>query len=509
MNNPTSSQRIIPPGMAAGVPIVGEDAPRQSGIVTPDGRPASRPAPPPNPLAREHVLTFDRAEVDAAVDAQLQKIRPQTEIKGFRKGHAPMEVLRRHFGPKRLSSELTRRAEQRFNDEKLSAADERIVGGAGSLRLVSDPPAENGDYRIRCGYEVFPEVGAPDFARIRIARPSVSITDEDVERMIERLRHERGQFVPVERVAQEGDLVAVDYQATERGVRVDGATDRKWMVGSPQVDAISGALIGARAGDVRSLELQHGPDHPEPEFRGRRLRLRIAVKRVAELRLPELNDEFFALMGVAEGGMEKFRESVREMTENESKRRTELAVRERSLLALAMATPPFPLPRILVQTEAVALRRQDLEIARQQGLPQAAANVNASQYAILAAQRVRSGLTVDAWRLRENFMPPREEVEARLEEVSQGYDDPEEFKRQALASPEIMGNVELQIVEDRAADWAASQAEVEEQPMTMGQLWGWDPMPETDGASEAGEVGGAQESAQSPEPARTAEAGHG
>ena len=495
MNTSTSPQRIIPPGMAAGVPIVGEDAPRQSGIVTPDGRPASPPAPPPNPLAREHLLTFDRAEVDAAVDAQLQKLRPQTEIKGFRKGHAPMEVLRRHFGPKRLSAELTRRAEQRFNEEKLNT-NERIVGGVGSLRLVSDPPAENGDYRVRCGYEIFPDVQPPDFNRIRVGKPVVSITDDDVERMIERLQHERGQFVPVERVAQEGDLVAVDYQATERGVRVDGATDRQWIVGSPQVDAISGAIVGARAGDVRSLDLQHGPDHPDPEFRGRRLRLRIAIKRVAELRIPELNDEFYALLGVTEGGMEKFRESVREMTEGECKRRIQLAVRERSLLALAMATPPFPLPRILVQGEAATLRRQDLEIARQQGLPPAAANANATQYAILAAQRVRSGLAVDAWRRRENFLPAREETEARLDEVAQSYDDPDEFKRQALANPEIMGNVELQIVEDRAAEWAAEQAGIEEQPMTMGQLWGWDPMPPP-------ESSGAQNSPQA------LEAGHG
>ena len=479
MNDPTSpQQRTIPPGMAAGVPIVGEGAsPQQSPIVTPAGHPASPPAPPPNPLAREHMVSFDRAEMDAAVDAHLRKLQPQAEARGFRKGHVPMEFMRRHFGPKRLGEELTERAEKRFNEEKKNS-DERIVGGVGSLRLVPAPPAENGDYRIRCGYEVFPEVGPPDFSDVRIQRPSVEIGEAEVDRMIERMRNERGQFVPVDRAAAENDMVVVDYQATERGARVDGASNRKWTLGSPQMDAVSKALSGAKAGDVRALELKHGPDHPDPEWRGRRVRLRVSVKEVRELRLPELNDEFFALFGVKEGGMEGFRKSVREMIESESKRRVEMNVRERALNAFSLATPPFPLPRILVQAEAAALRHQDLESARQQGLPPAAIGANAAQYAMAAAHRVRSGIVVDAWRKRENIAPAPEDVEARLEEIAPGYDDPEEFKTRARANPEIMGNIELQIIEDRAAQWAESQAEKVEQPLTMEQLWGWEPIPE-------------------------------
>ena len=373
MNEATSSQqRIVPPGMAAGVPIVGQGgAPEQSPIVTPGGQPAashpSRAAPPANPLAREHTLTFDRAEIDAAVDAQLRKLQPKAEARGFRKGRVPLDVMRRHFGPKRLGEELTRRAEKRFNEEKQKTG-EHIVGGAGSLRLVSAAPAENGDYRIRCGYEVFPDVAPPDFSNVRVSRPVVPIGEAEVERMIERLRNERGQFVAVDRAAGENDMVTVDYQATERGARVDGAANRKWLLGSPQMDAVSEALAGARAGDVRSLDLNHGADHPDPEWRGRRVRMRVSVKEVSELRLPELNGEFFALFGVAEGGMDAFRKKVREMTESESRKRVEMTVRERALTALSAATPHFPLPHILVQSEAALLRRQDMEIARQQGL---------------------------------------------------------------------------------------------------------------------------------------------
>ena len=485
MNDANSpQQRTIPPGMAAGVPIVGEGASPQSPIVTPGGQPVSS-APPPNPLAREHVLSFDRAEMDAAVDAYLQKLRPQAEARGFRKGHVPMEVMRRRFGPERLNDELTERAEKRFNEEKQNS-DERIVGGVGSLRLVPAPPAENGDYRIRCGYEVFPEVAPPDFSGVSIKRPSVKIGDAEVDRMIERMRNERGQFVSVDRAAAENDKVVVDYQATERGARVDGASNREWTLGSPQMDAVSKALSGAKSGDVRALELKHGPDHPDPEWRGRRVRLRVSVKEVRELRLPELNDEFFALFGVKEGGMEGFRKFVREMIESESKMRVEMNVRERALNAFSMATPPFPLPRILVQAEAAALRRQDLEAARRQGLPPAAIGANAAQYAIAAAHRVRSGIVVDAWRKRENIAPAPEDVEARLDEIAPGYDDPEEFKTRARANPEIMGNVELQIIEDRAAQWAESQAEKVEQPLTMEQLWGWEPIPETPPAGSGG-----------------------
>ena len=482
MNDATSpQQRTIPPGMAAGVPIVGEGgSPRQSPIVTPGGQPAS---PPPNPLAREHVLSFDRAQMDAAVDAHLQKLRPQAEARGFRKGHVPMEVMRRRFGSERLNDELTERAEKRFNEEKKNS-NERIVGGVGSLRLVRDPPAENGDYRIRCGYEVFPEVAPPDFSGVPIKRPSVKIGEAEVDRMIERMRNERGQFVLVDRAAAENDKVVVDYQATERGSRVDGASNREWKLASPQMDAVSKALSGAKAGDVRALELKHGPDHPDPEWRGRQVRLRISIKEVRELRLPELNDEFFALFGVKEGGMEGFRKFVREMIESESKRRVEMNVRERALNAFSMATPPFPLPRILVQMEAADLRSQDLEAARQQGLPPAAIGANAAQYAIAAAHRVRSGIVVDAWRQRENIAPAPEEVEARLEEIALGYRDPEEFKTHARATPEIMGNIELQIIEDRAAQWAESQAEKVEQPLTMEQLWGWEPISETATESE-------------------------
>ena len=512
MNDATSpQQRIIPAGFA-GAPIVGQDSSAaHSPIVNPQGRPVSS-GPPPNPLAREHPLAFGRAEIDAAVDARLHKLRPTANVRGFRKGHVPMNVLRRHFAQQHLNQELTRRAEERFNAEKKNSG-ERMVGGVGSLRLAADPPAENGDYRVRCQYEVFPDIPPPDFSAVKIPRPAVHIGDDEADRMIERLRLERGQFVAVDRPAAENDRVVVDYQATERGARVDGATNRAWMLGGAQMDAVSAALIGARAGEVRSLELKHGPDHPDPDMRGKRIRLRISVKSVSELQIPALTPEFFALFEVREGGLEAFRKAIREMTRRESEHRRLMVIRERALYALALATPAFPLPRILVQTEAAALRQQDLQVARQQGLPAAAVDANLARYALVAAQKVRSGLVVDAWRARENIKVPPGEIEARLEEISTGYDDPDEFKAQARQNPEIMGNVELQLVEDRAAAWAEERAAREDQPMTMEQLWGWEEISPEGAESESAPavVAASAVSAVSADriPAAPAEAGNG
>ena len=489
------SPRIVPSDFAANVPIVGqprdESAP-DSPLVVPATSAPTHPASPPqsldpvgspaddprrNPLAREETMSFNRDEIDAAVNARLEKLRPTAQIPGFRKGRVSLEMMRRRFGQQHLAEELTRRAEARFNEEKRGHGDfvsngERIVVGASSLQVAVQTP-EHGDYIVRCGYEVYPDIPPPDFSRVRIGRPVANITPADADLMIERIRIERGGWHKVDRPAQMGDLATVDYQATENGVRVDGAKNRGWPLnrGGPLSD-VTEALVGAAAGDVRVAELTHAADHPDPEWRGRKVRVRVAVKSVAELRIPVLNDAFFALFGVNQGGLDAFREKIREMTAREAEWRCDEMLRQRTLLALSMATPQFPLPTLLVRNEIAVIRQAALENAKRRGLPPTPASANEL---LAAAQRVRLGLAVDAWRRREDVKITAEDLEARLNEVAmeRGGADPESFKEQAREDINIMSNLEMEILEDRAVEWTRAQAPVFDQPATMEELWGW------------------------------------
>ena len=400
---------------------------------------------------------------------RLARIGKTARINGFRPGHVPLRVMQNRWGGRCLAEVLSEKAGARFAEESAKMTERP----ASSPRVSPSAVAAEGGYRVECVYEALPEVAAPDLSTQKIRRPALEIGDAEIDEMIARLRRDAGEYAEVSRAAQADDCIFVDFRACRGDTTLEEGKNRRWILDSPLLKGeVADALLGAKAGDARDIVIadaaQSAGANSEETSSGEEARMEVQINKVCELRLPELNEDFFARFGISEGEA-AFRKMVGERLRAEVAQRTHRSVHDQAMNALLAATPKFDLPRSLVQMEAASMLAQMQNEARARGLPQASAKMAPQMFAE-AARRVALGLIVARWREREKIEIADADADARLDEIAGGYENPAEFKARALQDEKMMHALRLEILERRAAEWVCARADTSDEKVSLSQL---------------------------------------
>lgn len=422
-------------------------------------------SPPPNPLARSIIYTFATGEIDALVGARLTDIGKTARINGFRPGHIPLRIIRGRWGGRCLSEVLAEKAGARFNEES-AAMTERP---ASAPQVAPSAVAVEGAYRVECHYEAMPEIAAPDLSKQKIRRPVLEVGDAEVDEMIDRLRRDAGEYAEVSRAATAEDCLDVDFCVYHGDAVVEEEKNRRWILDSPMLRGeVTDSLLGASAGEARTVILKHDDKHPDESMRGTESRMEVQINKVSELHRPELDSEFFAKFGI-DGDVDAFRTMVGERLKAEVTQRTQRSVHDQAMNAFLTATPTFSLPRALVQMEAISMHGQMMREVRARGLPQASAQMSPEMLSE-AARRVALGLIIAAWRDREKIEISEADIDARLDEVSGSYENPADFKTQVRQDEKTMHTLHLEMLERRAAEWICEHADTVDEKTALSEL---------------------------------------
>ena len=438
-------------------------------LVLPDGTSADSPPPPAvqdNPLARSITYTFASDKIDPMVGQRLAKMGKTARINGFRTGHVPMRVMRQRWGARCLAEVLSEQADERFSQEAQNMPERP----AASPSVLPTLAAADGNYTVECKYEVLPEIAAPDLSQQTIRRPALQVGDAEIDEMIAKLQRDSGSYQPVSREARESDSLRVDFRALRDGETLEEGHDRKWILDSAMLRGeISQGLIGARAEEQRTIVVRNPDDHPDEQQRGIETTIEVKVLEVFELRLPELNDEFFTRYGISEGGLDAFRKMVGEQLKSEVEQHMHRRIHEQAMNALIAATPKFDLPRSLVQMEASAMHREMQQNFRARGLPASSARMQ-PQMVAEAARRVALGLIIAKWQEREKIEIAEDDISTRLNELAGGYQNPEQFIARARQDQRMMHALHLEMIERAAADWVCERAQTSDEKVSLSQL---------------------------------------
>jgi trigger factor len=219
----------------------------------------------------------------------------------------------------------------------------------------------NGEIEYTATFEVMPEIGKIDISGLEIVKPTATVTEADIDQMIETLRLQRRTFVPVERPAQAGDMALFEFAAT-----VDG--ERHPASGFERVGAILGSgafladieskLVGHKAGDEINAETTFPANFRDSALAGKTAKVEMKLVRVQEPRLPDVDEAFAASFGVKEGGLAKFREDVRANLERELKGVLMSRLKATTAEKLVDAYPEIDLPQSMIENDARQLARQ-------------------------------------------------------------------------------------------------------------------------------------------------------
>jgi trigger factor len=230
-------------------------------------------------------------ELKDSLDAAYKKINQQVTVKGFRKGKIPARVIDQRFGRGAVLEEAVNDALPKFYTEAVNEAELNPLGQP-EVDITELKDGETLNFTAEV--DVRPTVEIPDYSGIEVEVDAVEVSDEDVEKSVEQLRERFASTSPVERAAEDGDVVTLDLKAKVDGeVLEDGVADGvSYTIGSGELlDGIDDAVKGLEAGGEATFtsELKGG------SAAGKEAEVTVKVTQVAKRELPELDDDFAQL----------------------------------------------------------------------------------------------------------------------------------------------------------------------------------------------------------------------
>lgn len=415
-------------------------------------------------LERRLTVTVPAEQIESEVDKRLKEMARTARLAGFRPGKVPVKVLRQRYQQQLQREVLADLVSPTFSD----AISQEQLSPAGTPRIEPEIDPAAGRFGYTAVFEVLPSFELAGLSGATIKRPRVEISDADVAEVIDRLRGQRKTWNPVERPAQQGDQLTIDYQGRVDGEPFEGGagSDVNVELGSGRaMPGLEEGLVGALAGEERTVEREFPEDHQAPALAGKTAQFAVTVKEVTEPELPEVDAEFVRTFGIDDGDVERFRGEVRENLERELRQRTRARIRDQVMDALLEANP-IGVPETLVKNEIDSLKNQTLESAggsTEIQLPD-------ELFADAARRRVALGLIVGEVVKRNDLKAEPERVRAMVEDLAAGYESPEEVIRYYYADSKRLEPIQSRALEEAVVDWAMQQMTVEDESMSFDDL---------------------------------------
>ncbi len=425
-------------------------------------------------LERQLKIGVPADRVESEVAERLQKATKTVNIKGFRKGKVPLKVVKQQFG-KGVRQEVVGEI---VNSSFYEAIAQEKLQPVGQPRIDDIKDAEGQDLEFLAVFEVYPEIKLADLSKVSITRPVTDLDNTDVAKMIDVLRDQQATFEASDKPAVEGDQLNIDYVGTKGGEAFAGgsAEGQDLVLGSnSMIPGFEDALVGANAGDEKVSKLKFPKDYHAEELKGAKVEFAVVVNSVSSKQLPEMNDAFFKLYGVDEGGEEKFREDVMQNMERELRNAMRAKIKNRVMNQL-FDLNKVELPAMLVDNEITQLKQQ---MVQQFGGGQQIdlSMLPDDMFREKAERRASLGVIVSEIVKVEELTPDEDSVRERINEIASTYEQPKEVVDYYYSQQQLLSSVEAVVIEDQVTELVLSKATVADEACSYEDAVKPDPEP--------------------------------
>ena len=314
-------------------------------------------------------------------------------------------------------------------------------------------------------FDVYPSITLGPIDQLAVSRPVAEVEDADVDGMIETLRKQRREWVPVEREATGTDRVTIDFTGTIDGEAFDGGSGEGFALeldSGRMIPGFAEGLIGVKAGESRELDLQFPSDYHHQDVAGRAVHFAVNTSSVEEPRLPEVDESFAQSFGVGEGGLEGFRGEVRANMTRELGDALRGLTKQRVMDAL-LAREQVEVPVALLEQEVAQLHEARRQEIRNMGIDPDRVPVDESRLEAEARRRVSLGLLLAELIKANDLRVDAERVRARIDSVASTFEDPDEVVRWYYSDQSRLREVESGVLEEQVVEWILERAAVTEE----------------------------------------------
>ncbi len=416
-----------------------------------------------------------RFEVDAPAvkegyEAVLKDFVRQARLPGFRPGKAPRDMVVKQY-EKDIADEVKRKLvgdayRQGIKDHQL-----QVIGYPDIEEIQFDPGQA---LQFAATIETEPEFQLPEYRGVPAKREPNTVTEADMEHAFEMLRGRQAKFEKVERAVQQGDIVVVNYTGTCEGKPITevapaarGLTEAKnfWVEVKPDsfIPGFAEKLIGASAGDKRTVTVDFAADFVTPQLAGKPAVYEVEVVEVKIRLLPPV-DEAFAKSYGAEN-LERLREGVRADLQNERNLTIKRNIRSQIVRALVEGVT-FDLPESTLQQETRNVVYDIVAEQQKRGATKEAIDQAKDEIYSIAGQsareRLKVGFLVKRIAEKEGIRATEQEINLRLLALAQSYQVPFEKFVKDVQEKDGLPEIYQQLLHEKVMDFLHENARIED-----------------------------------------------
>jgi trigger factor len=377
-------------------------------------------------LTRKLKIVLPKEEVNKELDAGFQKVKKDANIKGFRRGKVPRHILEKTYG-QQVRAEV---AEKLVQATYFDAIEKEKLDVVAHPEIKAPVFGDDGSFSYEAEVDTRPQFELNEYKGLEIEKQEISVTDEEVDSEVERLRKEIAPLRNVEdRAAQVSDIAIVDFDGFHDGEQmkeVHGENVNVDIGTGHHGQEFENGLVGMKKGEESSVEVNFTADSPNPMLAGKKIEFKINVKDIKERVLPDLDDEFAKDVEAKFDTLAALQDNVREK------------IRSGDLLDKIMQklveANEFEVPSRLVQYEINEYIKQTEETLKRGGLTLESAGVNRAEveerYRDTAVKRVRGDFILKK-------IAEMEDIKVLDEDMNNGF--ARIAKQYNMTIPEVQG----------------------------------------------------------------------
>jgi len=371
----------------------------------------------PSALRRKITIELEPAEIKRELDHTYNQLKRSVQLKGFRPGRAPRNLLERFFGDQ-VRGDVIQKLQKEYTEKALEENDLKPVVEPEVVTEESD--LKKPQVRFTATFDLKPQIAVKDYKDLKVPKATIEVTEEQVEQALERLRERNGTLHKVERrIVQPGDFVLASFEAFEGDKPLTNSKFEERVVrvsGEELRHGLDEMLAGTETGIEVRKNRSYPADYYERDLAGKTVEWRIKASDIYQRVIPQLDDEFAKDQGEYQS-LAELRVEMRRELERRAGEEADARVRQ-GLIDLIIERNPIEVPESLVAREQRNLELETAAALEALGMARDAALERARQeqedLKARAEKRARSALIVDAIADQENLEVTADEVAERI-----------------------------------------------------------------------------------------------
>ncbi len=408
------------------------------------------------PTSQQFTVSAEESDLLSAKRAVFNELRGQVKADGFRPGKAPDNVVEQKLGSQMVQSEVLGRAVNQLFGRAVAEQKLNVIGQP-DIKITKYVPYSALEFTAEC--EIAPTFKLPDYEKFKIEVKPQEPTDKEVDDVLQNMRSRMAKKTEVTRPAKDGDGLLLDFAGRDnKNQPLAGAKgeDFPLQLGSKTfIPGFEDKLIGLKSGEDKTFDLTFPKDYHSKNLQSAKVTFDVTVKKVYELKQPELNDAFAASASPFPK-LSELKADVKKQLASEHQQQAERERREKLIKTLVEKTkidlPPKLVDRVKEEIHKEFLRNLELRSLREEDFYKNEGTTKEkyekTELLPAAQRRVKASLILSEVARVENLSVNREELEEYLKLLQGRYQsDPKALSE--LDKPEVREDVAAQLLTEK------------------------------------------------------------